>query len=91
METLNLHTALRALSPPVTHQSFSRIKREVPGLLNGSNVCALPDTRAAHNIIFADYAKELSLSVRSLSMSMKLLNSKMIKSEGPETFRLPEE
>ena len=91
METLNLLTALRALNPPVTPQSFSRIKRGLPGLLNGSNVCALPDTGAAHNIISVDYANEQSLSVPRSSTSMKLLNSKMIQSEGPETFRLPDE
>lgn len=92
METLNLHTALRVLSPPVNPQSFSRIKRGLPRLLNGSNVCAFPDTGAVHNIISADYAKEQSLSVRTKIVNVnEVAQFEMIQSEGPETFRLPDE
>ncbi len=60
----------------------AKIKRGLPGFVNGSRTSALADTGASQNIVSAAFVQEKGLSIKENRGSFKLGNSKIAQSIG---------
>ena len=59
-----------------------KIKRGLPGFINGSRTSALADTGAAQNVISAAFAQEMGLVLQGKAAVFRLGNSKRAQSIG---------
>lgn len=60
----------------------AKIKRGLPGFINGSRTDALADTGAAQNVVSADFAREKGLVIEGKAALFRLGNSKRVRSAG---------
>ena len=60
----------------------SRLKKGLPGFVNGTSVSALADTGARDNFVSAEFAQDLGLSVEGSSIPHRLGNNKFTRSIG---------
>lgn len=63
-------------------REVSKIKRGLPGFVNGSRTSALADTGAAQNIVSAAFVQEKGLSIKEDQRRFRLGNSKIAQSVG---------
>ena len=63
-------------------REVSKIKRGLPGFVNGSRTSALADTGAAQNIVSAAFVREKGLSIKEDQGRFRLGNSKITQSVG---------
>ena len=63
-------------------QNTPKIKRGLPGFLNGSRISALPDTGASRNIVSMAYVNEKKLQIEDSPTDFKIGNSKVVRSIG---------
>lgn len=63
-------------------KTIKKVKRGIPGYLNGLEVSALPDTGASQNIITLAYAKRNNLQIDPLPTSFTLGNRNFVTSIG---------
>lgn len=63
-------------------REVSKIKRGLPGFVNGSRTSALADTGAAQNIVSAAFVQEKGLSIKEDQGRFRLGNSKIAQSVG---------
>ena len=61
---------------------LQRLKRGVPGYVNGKRITALPDTGSAQNVVSAAFVKEHGLQIQRSQEDFKLGNSTITKSCG---------
>ena len=66
----------------------AKIKRGLPGFVNGSRTSALADTGAAHNIVSAAFVQERGLSIKEKQGFFRLGNSKIAQSIGKSHFNV---
>ena len=64
---------------------LQRLKRGIPGFVNGRRIAAFPDTGSAQNVVSAAFVKERGLHVKESEEAFKLGNSKITKSTGKLT------
>jgi hypothetical protein len=75
-------------TPPISSVHLNKrgprqkIKRGLPGFVNGFKVSAMADTGSAQNIISAGYASAMKFNILPSSSSFKLGNSKSIQAIG---------
>ena len=63
---------------------LSKVKRGLPGFVNGKKKSALADTGAAQNVISDAYAKEMKLQVKDSPSLLRLGNRKGTRSLGKQ-------
>lgn len=79
----HLSVSSQRLDPKQKDQPRSklqRLKRGIPGYVNGKRIAAFPDTGSAQNVVSAAFVKERGLHVRESAEAFKLGNSKITKS-----------
>lgn len=62
--------------------TLERLKKGIPGYVNGKRIDAFPDTGSSRNVVSAAFVKEHGLHVKLSEESFKLGNSKIVKSTG---------
>ncbi|KAL8845811.1 MAG: hypothetical protein Q9221_009053 [Calogaya cf. arnoldii] len=82
----NEHT--RASLPPGNHPRnlSTKIKRGLPGFVNGARVSALPDTGSSRNVVSLAFAQEMKIGIHGSPADFKLGNSTYTKSVGTVTL-----
>ena len=65
-----------------------KIKRGLPGFVNGSRTSALADTGAAQNVVSAAFVRERGLSINNNQSHFKVGNSKIVQSIGKTHFNV---
>jgi hypothetical protein len=73
---------------PYSNRTISKIKRGLPGFLNGSRISAFPDTGSVRNVISEAYAKAMKLKIEGSSSGFVLGNSRTTQSLGKILFAL---
>lgn len=90
--TRNKDPPVRNRDPPTRNltsfRKMSKMKRGVPGYVNGRRVSALADTGAQETFITAHFAKENGIKVKASSRSFKLGNSTETSSIGKKPHAL---
>lgn len=78
----------RASLLPERHSQKTRfkLKRGLPGFVNGARVSALPDTGCSGNIVSLAFAQEMKLAIHGPPTNFRLGNSTSIKSLGRLTL-----
>ncbi|KFY81189.1 hypothetical protein V499_00015 [Pseudogymnoascus sp. VKM F-103] len=83
-------TSKRAVASPNTKMrkasAISTRKRGIPGFANERRTAAVPDTGAAENIISAEYAQMLGLTLQGTPCIFQLGNKKIVKTLGTVTL-----
>ena len=73
--------------------SESKLKRGVPGFINGQKACAIADTGAGNNIISESLARQMNLTIEPSTTTFRIGNRERVKSVGEQhrfAYRLHE-
>ncbi len=60
----------------------SKLKRGLPGSVNGCRTSAMADTGSAQNVVSASYARQMKVDIQGSPSTFRLGNSKKVQSIG---------
>lgn len=75
-------TAFQLRQRAMTASKISKVKRGLPGFVNGSRVSALPDTGSSRNVVSQDFSRERKLQPVGTPSDFLLGNSQRTRSLG---------
>ncbi|KAL8652114.1 MAG: hypothetical protein Q9226_004398 [Calogaya cf. arnoldii] len=84
---MKVHVISMSWSPGIHPQRIlSKIKRGLPGFVNGARVSALPDTGSSRNVVSLAFAQDMKLGIHGSPADFMLGNSTYTKSIGTVTL-----